>query len=105
MFNGWRGAAAFAVSVLMMESGTAVGSPTDRESVFSGLFLSVNTAYLACIVVVLPFVLYLSVNPEIVATSPPSLWSPPDRGLLAAPLHLQEVNHLWVTSPHQDRKD
>lgn len=64
----------FAVSVLMivpLKSGTAVGSHSLTHSLSSvGLLLSVNTAYLAFIVLVLLFVIYVSVNPEMVATSP-----------------------------------
>lgn len=55
VFNGWRGVAVFAVSVLMMESGTAVGSPTDRESVFSGLCsvckYSIFSLYCGCFII------------------------------------------------------
>lgn len=84
----------FAVSVLMivpLKSGTAVGSHPLTDSLSSvGLLLSVNTAYLAFIVLVLLFVIYVSVNPEIVATS---LWFPPDRGLPALPLSLWDALH------------
>lgn len=85
----------FAVSVLMivpLKSGTAVGSHSLTHSLSSvGLLLSVNTAYLAFIVLVLLFVIYVSVNPEMVATSPLSLWFPPDRthrGLRGLPGHV-----------------
>lgn len=73
----------FAVSVLMivpLKSGTAVGSHSLTDSLSSvGLLLSVNTAYLAFIVLLLFFVIRVSVNPEMVATSRSSLWFPPDR--------------------------
>lgn len=73
LFGGWRGVAVFAVSVLMivpLKSGTAVGSHSLTDSLSSvGLLLSVNTAYLAFIVLLLFFVIRVSVNPERVATS------------------------------------
>lgn len=73
----------FAVSVLMivpLKAGTAVGSHSLTVSLSSvGLLLSVNTAYLAFIVLLLFFVICVSVNPEMVATPRSSLWFPPDR--------------------------
>lgn len=95
MLSGWRGLAVFAVSVLIivpLKSGTAVGSHPRTDSLSSvGLLLSVNTAYLAFIVLVLLFVIFVSVNPEIVVASSPSLWFPPDRGLPALPLSLRDA--------------
>lgn len=78
-----------AVSVLMIVPfeirDSCLFSFTDGQTLFSVvLVLSVNTAYLACIVVVLLFVIYMSVKPEIVPLRP--FWFPPDRGLpVAAP--------------------
>lgn len=61
LFNGWRGVAVFAVSVLMiipLKSETAVSSHSLIDSLSSvGLLLSVNIAYLAFIVLVLLFVI------------------------------------------------
>lgn len=102
----------FAVSVLMivpLKSGTAVGSHSLTDSLSSvGLLLSVNTAYLAFIVLLLFFVIRVSVNPEMVATSRSSLWFPPDRRPSGMPSVLWPpvcVLDPRVTSLHPDQMD
>lgn len=77
--------AVFAVlKIIPLKSGTAVASRSLADGLSSvGLLLSVNTAYLAFIVLVFLFVIQVSINPDMVAASPLLPRLPPDGRLPA----------------------